>query len=254
MTPTYKVYAIEYARRRGIRREMAMGCADDSPIDVAYYVWLVVGEEQTLLVDLGFTPEAAEKRGRSRPLDLECRLKEAGAETERIRHVVLTHLHWDHSGHHALFPDARFHLQKREMATWTGRFARYPILSDEVDPDDIAAVVRLNFADQVNLVDGTADVLPGVRLHWVGGHTDGMQIVEVATRDGPAVIASDALKTYANLEANLPDPRPHCIADALGGYELIRRLAGPSGTVLAGHDADLEGIAEPVTDGIYRVG
>ena len=250
----YEVYAVEYARRRGTRSEMTMGSTDMSPDDVAYYFWLLRGGGETVVVDLGFTAEMARRRQRPDPQDFAARLKDAGVDPGRVHHVIVTHLHWDHAGNHHLFPNARFYLQESELALWTGHFASYPILSADIEADDIAAMVRLNIAGRVELVRGCHEVLPGIRLHLVGGHTAGMQVVEVAGESGPIIVASDAVKTRGNLESNLPDPRPHEIAGVLGGYELVRRLAGATGKVLPGHEADMGAYGERISDGIYRAG
>lgn len=254
MPHSYEVYAVEYARRQGTRYEMAMGSSDMSSVDVAYYFWVLRGGGETVVVDLGFTPEMARKRQRPDPQDFTARLRDAGVEPDRVRHVIVTHLHWDHAGNHHLFPNARFYLQESELALWTGHFARYPILSADIEGDDIAAMVRLNLAGRVELARGCHEVLPGLRLHLVGGHTAGMQVVEVAAESGPVIVASDAVKTYGNLECNLPDPRPHEIAGVLGGYELVRRLAGQTGKILPGHEPDMGACAETVSDGVYRAG
>jgi glyoxylase-like metal-dependent hydrolase (beta-lactamase superfamily II) len=65
---------------------------------------VVVADEMTP-ADLGLTAETA-------------------ADPRRIRSAILTHLHWDHAGCHELLPQARFVVQAREIATWTGRFAK----------------------------------------------------------------------------------------------------------------------------------
>ncbi len=40
---------------------------------------------------------------------------------DTIRDVIITHLHYDHAGNLDRFPNARFHLQDREMSYATGR-------------------------------------------------------------------------------------------------------------------------------------
>ena len=45
-------------------------------------------------------------------------------------------------------------------------------------------------------VDGEREILPGIRVVKVGGHTAGMQIVTVQTGRGQAVLASDASHYY----------------------------------------------------------
>jgi len=54
------------------------------------------------------------------------------------------------------------------------------------------SLVALNDANRIRLVDGAREVFPGLRVHWVGGHTPGLQIVSVETARGRIVLTSDA--------------------------------------------------------------
>ena len=47
-------------------------------------------------------------------------------------------------------------------------------------------------------------MLPGIRVHRVGGHTAGLQIVTVNTARGPVVLTSDASHFYHNVETRQP--------------------------------------------------
>ena len=62
----------------------------------------------------------------SRDLFAECEdevFRQAAAATRfpGVTDVIITHMHYDHAGNHGLFPNARYHLQDREMAYCTGR-------------------------------------------------------------------------------------------------------------------------------------
>ena len=43
-------------------------------------------------------------------------LAAVGVDHELVTDVIISHMHYDHSGNHELFPRARYHLQTREMA------------------------------------------------------------------------------------------------------------------------------------------
>lgn len=84
--------------------------------------------------------------------------------------------------------------------------------------------------------EGEYELRPGVTVHWVGGHTRGLQIVRVHTRRGWIVLASDASHYLDNLRKRSPFP---IVADAgqmLNAYELVERLAESPGHIIAGHD------------------
>src|SRR5207249_796131 len=65
-------------------------------------------------------------------------------------------------------------------------------------------LVTLNYDNRIRIVDGDQDVLPGIRVHRVGGHTAGLQIVTVQTARGTVVLTSDASHFYRNVETRQP--------------------------------------------------
>ena len=100
----------------------------------------------------------------------------------RFGDVVITHLHWDHSGNMDLFPNATFHIQDAEMAQATGRCICHKWFRRQSEVDDVVALVKNLYAGRVKFHDGEGTVAPGVTVHLVGGHTGGLQIVRVEHR------------------------------------------------------------------------
>ena len=52
-------------------------------------------------------------------------------------------------------------------------------------PEDVVGVVRRVYDGRVRFHDGDTELHPGISLHLIGGHTMGLQVVRVATRDVP---------------------------------------------------------------------
>lgn len=235
--PEYELFAIRYATREGNRRENFIG---GDPIDASmpldYFVWAAVGPEHTFVIDVGFKAETAARRKRQFlrcPIDT---LALIGVDASKVKDVILTHLHNDHTGNIHRFPAAQFHLQERELAYATGRYMRYPRLSRSFEVEDIVGLVRLNYEGRVRLHNGEAQLAPGVTLHPAEGHTIGFQFVRVHTRRGWVVVASDATHFYENMDSGRPFPAVFSVGGELEGFDKLLALAPTKNHIVPGHD------------------
>ncbi len=250
----YEVFAVRYAYREASRAEHFIGGdPHDGPMAMDYFVWAVVGKKRTWIVDTGFTAADAEARGRTLLRTAAEGLAALGIDAATAEDVILTHLHYDHIGGFDQFPNARFHLQDSEMAYATGRHMATPALGHAFTADHIAAMVHRVFAGRVVFHDGAVELAPGLSLHHVGGHTQGLQVVRVKTRRGWLVLASDASHFYENMEAGRPFPIVYNVGDMLGAFGTMRGLAESPGHIVPGHDPlvmERYPAADPALEGI----
>jgi glyoxylase-like metal-dependent hydrolase (beta-lactamase superfamily II) len=235
---TFRVYAIRYARREAVRGEHFYGYdpCGDQPMPMDYFLWAAVSTQQSVVVDAGFRPDVARRRGRTHLASPIEQLRDIGVAATEVPHVVVTHLHYDHTGYLDAFPAAQYVVQQSEMAFWTGRYAGRGEFARLCEPDDLAFLVRANAMGRVHQVDGDADVVPGVSVHHVGGHTPGLQVVRVRTASGPVVLASDASHYDANWEDDRPFSIVHTLPAMYDAFDRVRALAGDSGLIIPGHD------------------
>ncbi|HEY4026024.1 MAG TPA: N-acyl homoserine lactonase family protein [Candidatus Dormibacteraeota bacterium] len=130
-----------------------------------------------------------------------------------IAFVVNTHLHFDHCGQNAVFRHAPFYVQRTELER-ARREARW--LTDWFD-----------FAGaRFELMDGDAEVLPGVRVIATPGHTSGHQSV-VIDADGEELLIGDAAYTpaiYGNPDAATDELPPGQAADHPSWGASLRRI------------------------------
>jgi glyoxylase-like metal-dependent hydrolase (beta-lactamase superfamily II) len=145
-------------------------------------------------------------------------------------------MHYDHVGTFHRFPAAQFHLQEVELHYTTGRYMRYPHLARSFEVEDVVGIVKLNFAQRVRLYTGTAELVRGITLHPVGGHTPGMQFVRVHTSRGWVVLASDVTHYYENMEKGRPFTAAFHICDVLEAYDALRAHAPSPHHIIPGHD------------------
>ncbi|MET9244555.1 N-acyl homoserine lactonase family protein [Nonomuraea sp. NPDC003709] len=239
----FRVYALRYAERDARRGEHFHGydTRGAEPHPTAYYVWLAVNDEHTVVIDTGIGRARAERAAGLRylasPVEALARL---GVAADAVDHVVLTHLHYDHTGTAGEFTSARYVLQQAELDYWTGPWAERVtgerwLLND----DDLAHLQAARRDGRVSLLDGDATVVPGLSVHLVGGHTAGMQVVRVRTARGHVVLASDASHFYENIEGDRPFPILHSMTGMYGAFDRINELADGPHLVVAGHDPEV---------------
>jgi glyoxylase-like metal-dependent hydrolase (beta-lactamase superfamily II) len=237
-SPVYKVFALRYAVS-GLRQwheNFIYPDPHETQIPLAYFIWAAISNDRVVVIDTGFTARAAAQRRRTLVAEPAELLAALGIAADSVRDVVLTHLHYDHAGNLDVFPNAIFHLQETEMGYATGRYMRHARLAQAFDVEDIVTVVRRNFDGRVHFHDGTAEIVPGVSVHRVGGHTAGLQVVRIHTSRGWLVLASDAAHLSANMTKQNPFPIVFHLGDMLEGYQLCESLADRPDMIIPGHD------------------
>lgn len=249
--PSWEIFAIRYA---AAERMACTNFADpaefvDQPMPIDFYVWLLRAGDRCILVDTGFNAMAAPKRNRHLLCDPVGVIGDLGLAPGGIGDVVLTHLHYDHAGNLDVVPTARLHVQAREMAFAAGPPMCDPAQRHFVEADDVAAVVHALHGGRVSLHQGDAEIAPGVSLHLIGGHTDGMQVVRVMTARGAVVLASDATHYYANMLLSNPFPAIWNRADMIEGYKRLRMLADSEDHIIPGHDPQVRSLYPPLIAG-----
>ena len=235
--PNYEILALRYAAvERRARENFLSTEVPDAPMPMDYFVWAIRGAGRDIVVDTGFTAAAAQARKRRY---LHCPIEalgKLGIDPQSVPDVVLTHLHYDHAGNLGRFPAAKFHLQEAEAQFATGPFMLDATRRHAYDIEDVVAAVRTIYAGRVVFHRDSAELLPGVTLHHVGGHTAGLQVVRVHTARGWVVLASDATHFYENMRTRNPFPIVHDIGAMLEGYRLLEALADGPDHIIPGHD------------------
>jgi glyoxylase-like metal-dependent hydrolase (beta-lactamase superfamily II) len=253
MGNVYEIYALRYASMSPRTPQMNFLSPDPHETaaqDLDYFVWLVRGERRDILVDTGFNADEAKLRARKLTIDPLDALQRFGVSPSDIRDVIITHLHYDHAGNLERFPNARFHLQESEIAYATGRCMCNSLLRHPFSVEHVTLMVRHIYGERVVFHSGEGEVAPGVTVHRVGGHSDGLQVVKVQTARGPVVLASDAAHYYANLHRRSPFPIVYNIGDMARGWDIVERLAGHPDRFIPGHDPIVAEIYPRASDSV----
>ncbi len=214
------------------------------PVPLHFFVWCARSAERVVLVDAGADEACTRARGHIFERCPTEALAALGVRAGDVTDLVLTHLHWDHAGNIARFPNARIYVHEAEAAYATGHSIAHPYLRRPYDAGQVQSFVGALYEGRVTITGNEHTVAPDVTTRHVGGHTPGTQVVQVATRRGNVVLASDAVHYYANIEYGVPFPVVVHVDDYLEAPAVVHVLASSDEHVISGHD--------PIVSASYR--
>ncbi len=156
-------------------------------IDVACVCVVARINGKVVVIETGIGNKLSEKRAQQvrlrEPESLLHALQRLGFRPEEVDAVISTHLHWDHA---VTFPNARHFVQQAE---WD--FALHPDVRSDTAyvHDDFTPLEDGHHG--VEFLNGDAEVLPGVELRHVGGHTPGSQVVILRSGELACAVTGD---------------------------------------------------------------
>lgn len=173
--------------------------AEDNTIRMAARPYLAERGDVKVLVEGGMGDRWSDKMrsiyhlDRPHELSLEGSLAALDVAPDDIDHVVCSHCHFDHIGALVLsdgeallprFPKARHHFPAAELEA--ARTPHHPrrasYRADDIEPLIAAGVVDWN--------EGETEILPGLNLHQVGGHSEGMTVMLFGEDDASSPTAA----------------------------------------------------------------
>ncbi|HLH25018.1 MAG TPA: MBL fold metallo-hydrolase [Chloroflexota bacterium] len=139
--------------------------------------------------------------------------------------VVLTHAHWDHIQNLDVFDHAPIYLHPDER-----KYAQRPHRNDWATPQWTGAIIERQDAREI--AEG-GELLPGIGVVDMPGHSPGSIGISVPTEAGLAVITGDALHFAYVLRTGI---NPLVFWDAEQAKRSIERIAALADVIYPGHD------------------
>ena len=180
---------------------------DKNRIRLALNSFLIKKEDMLILVETGIGSDLEQKifeyYSIEREPGLVGSLQRLGHQAEDIIFVINTHLHFDHCGGNTCknekgedvptFPKAKYVIQKRE---W-----KYALNPNERDKP---SYLKQNFMPlkergQLQLVDGDSEIIEGVDVVLVPGHTTSHQCVKVKSEGKIFFFLGDLVPTTGHI-------------------------------------------------------
>jgi glyoxylase-like metal-dependent hydrolase (beta-lactamase superfamily II) len=250
-----------YAIRFGVIPQFAVsglvaGADPARKLDIPVMVWLLKGADgHRVLVDSGFYRrkfvDSWKVQNFRSPADA---LAASGVTADQVTDVIISHAHWDHVDGADLFPKATVWIQREEYRYYTGDAWQSRNTHGGIDPEDMQSLLNINMAGRLRFVDGDdQEPIPGIRCYVGGKHTWASQYVAASVAGGTAVLTSDNVYLYENIEKHVPIAQTLDAASNLKAQDRIRSLATSPDLIVPGHDPAVFERYRKIADGIVRI-
>ncbi len=191
---------------------------DENRIDMTTRGMLIRAGARKILVDTGIGDKMSEKLNRIYAVDfsrfsLENSLEQVGLSYQDITDVILTHLHFDHTGGSTRIDDDENIIPTFPNATYWLQRQQYDWALSPSDRDR-ASFMPVNYVPLyekgcLELLEGERELFPGISVIPVHGHTFGQQLIKVADGSEAVLFCADLCPTAAHI------PLPYIM-----GYDL----------------------------------
>ena len=161
---------------------------------------LLISDDKKILIDTGMGNKWDEKSKNIYRIDPKLEIKNAlelcGVKTDEITDVILTHLHFDHTGGSTkyengklvpAFPNAKYFVQKKNF-----EWAMNPTDRDK------GSYIKENFEPLVkegvlNLIDGEINFDENISFRIINGHTFAQQMIKISDSSNTILYCADLM-------------------------------------------------------------
>lgn len=207
---------------------------------------LLISDDKKILIDTGMGNKWDDKSKNIYSIDpkfdLELSIELKGIKPDEITDILLTHLHFDHTGGSTkfengklipAFPNAKYYVQKKNF-----EWAMNP--SDR----DKGSYIKENFEPLVkegvlNLIDGEIDFDDNISFRIIYGHTFSQQMIKISDSSNTVLYVADLLPFVSQIKIPYVmgyDLQPLVTVEEKKKY--LKLAAEENWSLYFGHDPD----------------
>jgi N-acyl homoserine lactone hydrolase len=191
--------------------------------------FLIEHERGLVLIDTGLVPDAVDnpsgvygamadelKISLRRDQCVDRQIEALGFKVDDVTHVIMSHLHWDHTGGMYLFPHAQFFVMSGEL-----QYAYWPLPAgplyrrEDIEPTRGFLWNQIEGSELDFFGDGS------IMIIHMPGHTPGNASIIVQLANRTVILAADTAHLRSGYERDLPMPSDY---NTLQSVQSIRRL------------------------------
>jgi len=218
-------------------------------IKIPVYAVLIDHPDGKILYDLGCHPDAMAGYWpdglksvfpyyRTDAQDFTNQLALTGTKPEDIKTVILSHMHLDHAGNLHLFDHANVYVHRKDF-----EFG-HTLVHSNPSPAAHGAYVKADMevpVSQFHLVDEDFELVPGIEIITLPGHTPGvLGIVVHLEKEGTLIFPQDAVYTRENYGP--PAKASSIVYDSIEFFKSIEKVRNYAkkynGRVMFSHDME----------------
>ncbi len=237
IVPVYRIRPLPLAYVRQDMGNFTYRYNNGKAIDLPIFCWYIEGGSYKVLVDTGANAEHMRKYRNFEAQDInlfEDALQKVGLRPEDIDIVIQTHLMMDHCSNTRKCRNAKVVVQQAELEF---ALSPHPILAPTY-------IRELFMGLKFELVNGFCEILPGIDLIPVPGHSPGCQAVSIYTEKGRAVISgmctvAENFEPPPGVRETMPVIPPGIHLDAVEAFNSALRIKGMADIIIPNHEPSL---------------
>jgi glyoxylase-like metal-dependent hydrolase (beta-lactamase superfamily II) len=234
---TYSIRPLLLGKNKLSKGQMTYFVDWDKQIWSAIAIWYINVQGQNVLVDTGISNPEIQKYLFGRAYEeintFERALESVGITPDDVNIVIQTHLHYDHCANTQKCRNAKVIVQEAEL---NFAYSPHALFAGSIN---LAFLKDLNF----RVVSGDAEILPGIEVILVPGHSPGTQAVAVETEKGTAIISGfcsikDNFYPPEAMRQKWPVMAPGVSVNSLQAFDSALRLKSLADIIIPQHDME----------------